>query len=86
MKVYPLSPEGDCLTLEHLWAILRETKDVKRCVVDTITGPVVRTMFETNVWYRRQGVPVWADKVTGTLYRKDGTCMTSGTRRIKQWL
>lgn len=90
-KPYLLSDEANCLgeiSMVH-FTNNPEEMDNPKCKTATIVGHhgEISKRKLCPVWVRLQGdvVMVYADAVTGTLYRETGECLTSDVRTVVKW-
>ena len=44
-----------------------------------------RFVTPVRVWVEKRVIRMWADAITGTLYTKDGYCLSTYHRRIEAW-
>ena len=75
-----ISLEGFCLSEHYLSKLQRDSKQrqYEVLVLDISNAKTLRRFYALEI----NAIDYWADVVTGTLYKTDGTCMTSPVRRL----
>lgn len=90
-RLWQLSPEAPCLLdveVYRFWNKTRTKLVVRPKTVRVYTyniGHSIIKVFKVFVLTDEGFEHVYADVVTGTLYREDGTCLTSSNRKITSW-
>jgi hypothetical protein len=90
-RLWGLGPEAPCLLDTEVYRFWNKTRTklvVRPKTVKVYTYKigysqikVFKVLVLTDDGYEH----VYADVITGTLYREDGTCLSSSNRRITNW-
>lgn len=80
-RAWPLAGEDKCILDFHLNLMRKLPLKRSMAVMETITGNHEREVMQATVLLNKP-TQVWIDVVTGTVYKMNGNCMTSSTRRI----
>lgn len=90
-KPLTLSDDADCLSEISMVLFTNNDKIIEgphRKVAHIVGHAGEKTMRDVApVWIWKDGKPVkvFADIVTGTLYRPNGDCMSSDVRKVVKW-